>query len=125
MAKNLKLAGQILSIKGLVVSAKLSGEVRLQLGELLCLEQDREVFAMIHSFPAPDKAVCIFLNPNQKVIKGANLIAVGESVSVPVGEEILGRMFNALGQTIDGGPQLKGLRRKPVSEMDFTVGTGA
>ena len=35
-----------------------------------------------------------------------DVVATGASIKVPVGEATLGRMFNVLGQTIDGGPPI-------------------
>jgi len=43
------------------------------------------------------------------------IIDLEEPISVPVGRETLGRMFNVIGQTIDGGKQLgSGVRRDPI-----------
>ena len=33
--------------------------------------------------------------------------ATGSAISVPVGPETLGRMFNVLGETIDGGAEFR------------------
>ena len=37
----------------------------------------------------------------------AILTATGSAISVPVGPETLGRMFNVLGETIDGGAEFR------------------
>ena len=36
-------------------------------------------------------------------IRGMQVCAPGKTIQVPVGEQTLGRMFNVLGQPIDGG----------------------
>lgn len=38
----------------------------------------------------------------------------GAPISVPVGEEVLGRLFNVLGDTVDGKGQLKAKKRLPI-----------
>jgi len=41
------------------------------------------------------------------VLKGQEVKATGNPIKVPVGEEVLGRIFNVIGETIDGGEPLK------------------
>lgn len=43
--------------------------------------------------------------------RGDEVVATGAPISVPVGDETLGRIFNVLGQTVDGGDQIKGEKR--------------
>lgn len=38
----------------------------------------------------------------------------GSPISVPVGEEVLGRLFNVLGQNVDGKPEVKSKKRLPI-----------
>jgi F-type H+-transporting ATPase subunit beta len=44
---------------------------------------------------------CIMLSPSEGLGRGMEAIAPGGPISVPVGEEVLGRMFNVLGEPID------------------------
>jgi len=46
--------------------------------------------------------------------RGMKVIATGESISVPVGPETLGRLFNVTGDPIDGKGPVKGIRRDPI-----------
>ena len=45
---------------------------------------------------------CIMLGPSEGLHRGLECTATGAPVSVPVGECVLGRLFDALGNTIDG-----------------------
>ena len=49
---------------------------------------------------------CIMLASSDGLCKDMEVTATGAGISVPVGKETLGRLFNVLGQTIDGGEQL-------------------
>ena len=49
---------------------------------------------------------CIAMNSTDGLCRGAEAIDTGAAISVPVGEECLGRVFNLLGQTIDEGAQV-------------------
>ena len=52
-----------------------------------------------------DTVRCITLSPTEGLGRGMEVIATGGPIKVPVGEKVLGRMFNVLGQPIDGlGP---------------------
>src|SRR5438067_1605246 len=46
--------------------------------------------------------------------RGMKVIATGESIAVPVGPETLGRLFNVIGEPIDGKGAVKGIRRDPI-----------
>ena len=45
----------------------------------------------------------ISMDLTEGLVRGADVIATGDSIKVPVGEEVLGRIFNVIGETIDGG----------------------
>ncbi len=69
-------------------------------GMVLNLEEDNVGVALLGSFSA--------------IKEGDQVKRTGEVVSVPVGDELLGRVVNAIGEPIDGGPALKGDVRRPV-----------
>jgi len=46
--------------------------------------------------------------------RGMEVIDTGSPVQVPVGKEILGRIFNLLGKPIDGGPEIKTSDKRPI-----------
>ena len=39
--------------------------------------------------------------------RGNEVIATGSPIKVPVGPEVLGGIFNVLGERVDGGPKIK------------------
>ncbi len=53
-----------------------------------------------------NKVRCIMLSASEGMARGLEVTASGSSLRVPVGQATLGRMFNVLGQPIDGGPDL-------------------
>ncbi len=50
---------------------------------------------------------CIMLTASEGLAKDMPVFQTGGPISVPVGKSNLGRLFNVLGDTIDGGPSLK------------------
>lgn len=57
---------------------------------------------------------CIMLAASEGLCKDMPVTATGSCITVPVGEETLGRMFNVLGKTIDGGAQLADSQKRPI-----------
>ena len=49
---------------------------------------------------------CIMLGASEGLHRDLPVVATGAPIQVPVGEQVLGRLFNALGEPIDGGEPL-------------------
>lgn len=45
---------------------------------------------------------CIMLSESEGLARGMDVVATGNNIRVPVGKATLGRMFNVLGEPIDG-----------------------
>lgn len=101
--------GRIKSIRGLVCEVHLVGD-RPQPKELLVLEGDPSVVLEVATYPNNYTARCINLTGSEKVKRGANVISAKGTISVPVGQAVLGRMINALGEPLDGGEPIKAER---------------
>lgn len=52
------------------------------------------------------KAYAVCLNPNQNIKAGQGVSTTGQSLSIPTGEQVLGRIIDPLGQVLDGGAKL-------------------
>ncbi|MCR5792691.1 MAG: F0F1 ATP synthase subunit beta [Lachnospiraceae bacterium] len=57
---------------------------------------------------------CIAMGPTDGLVRGMDAIATGGPISVPVGEQTLGRMFNVLGEPIDEKPAPEGVEYNPI-----------
>ena len=53
-----------------------------------------------------DTVRCIMLAGSEGLSRGMQVCAPGSTITVPVGEQTLGRMFNVLGKAIDGKEEL-------------------
>lgn len=54
-----------------------------------------------------NRARCISLSDTAGLVRGAKVEATGAPISVPVGEQALGRLFNVLGETLDKGEKIE------------------
>src|SRR6516225_5765151 len=57
---------------------------------------------------------CVALGSTDGLKRGMAVIDTGSPVKVPVGKETLGRVFNLLGETIDGGPPIAVSETRPI-----------
>ncbi|NLK00179.1 MAG: F0F1 ATP synthase subunit beta [Clostridia bacterium] len=57
---------------------------------------------------------CVAMDSTDGLQRGMVAFDTGDSISVPVGEETLGRMFNVIGEPIDGMGDLKTDKRYPI-----------
>ena len=104
-----KNVGVIQSLRGLMVEIDIIGE-RPEAKELLVVDDYPDVFLEVSFFRA-NTAVCINLANSQMLRCGQSVHRSNKKVSVPVGPETLGRVFNALGEPLDDGPPVEGNRR--------------
>ena len=50
---------------------------------------------------------CIMLSSSEGLCRDMEIVATGSGIKVPVGDKTLGRLFNVVGETIDGGESLE------------------
>jgi len=63
----------------------------------------------------------IALTPTQGLKRGDEVIDYGYPLSVPVGNQLLGRMFNVFGETIDGGEEIDSEKRRSIYNAPLTL----
>ena len=81
--------------------ARIYGLDQVMVGEVL--EFENEVFGEAFNLEE-DSVGAVIYGDYTKVREGADVKATGRLMSVPVGEELLGRVLNSLCEPIDGGP---------------------
>ena len=82
--------------------ARASGLVSCMAGELLEFEDGS--FGMAQNLEENSVSIVLF-GSDEKIAEGQTVKRTGKVVSVPVGDQMIGRVVNALGQPIDGaGP---------------------
>ena len=65
------------------------------------LADGRKLVVEVAQHLGDDTVRCIALGPTDGLVRGMDAIATGAPITVPVGENTLGRMFNVLGDPID------------------------
>ena len=57
---------------------------------------------------------CLALGPTEGLIRGTDAVDTGDAIAVPVGDVTLGRLFNTLGETLDGLEEIEGSEKWPI-----------
>jgi F-type H+-transporting ATPase subunit beta len=57
---------------------------------------------------------CVSLSPTEGLARGAEAVDTGAALRVPVGKPTLGRLFNVLGETLDGLGEVQTQERLPI-----------
>ena len=75
---------------------------------------DRTVIAEVAQHIGDNVVRCVAMGATDGMKRGAEAIDTGAAISVPVGEDCLGRVFNLLGDPIDGGDKIAATERWPI-----------
>ena len=97
--------------------ATVSGLPEARLNELLLFERTTgdSVTAMVLALDA-DSIGCAMLGRSQNIEAGNRVRGTNTVASVPVGEALLGRVVDSLGNPLDGGTKLETASREPVEK---------
>ena len=98
--------GKISQVIGPVVDVVFDGDYLPRIKEALTVEVEGKKLVMEVAKHMGGRTVrCILLDAAEGLARDMIVTATGSAISVPVGPETLGRMFNVLGETIDGGAE--------------------
>lgn len=61
-----------------------------------------------------DNVGCVLMGPDHLVQEGDSVKRTGEVISVPVSEEMIGRVVDPLGNALDGNGAIKGVKNMPL-----------
>ena len=101
MSKNI---GKIVQVIGPVVDIVFeNGELPDLLTAIEIPMKDKEsLIVEVSQDIGDDRVRCIAMGSTDGLVRGMDAIDTGAPISVPVGKEVLGRMYNVLGREIDG-----------------------
>lgn len=106
--------GHITAIEGGIVDVRFAGAELPSIASRLVTLSDPEISIEVASLPGKDMVRGLVLNPTPDLRLGLGVRDTGTPIRVPVGEALLGRMFNLFGETIDGGGALPDLPRRSI-----------
>lgn len=111
-----QIQGKITQIIGAVLDIKFpEGKLPKIYDAIHIAAQDGGVLtAEVAQHLGDDTVRCIAMGPTDGLVRGAEAIATGAPITVPVGEKTLGRIFNVTGDAIDKKPAPEGVEYLPI-----------
>ena len=101
------MKGKIVQVMGPVVDVHFEGDKLPKIKDALYVTLNGKRLVMEVSQHVGNHTVrCVMLASSEGLYRDMEVTATGAGISVPVGEKTLGRLFNVLGETMDGGPDL-------------------
>ena len=100
--------GEVVSVIGPVVDMRFNDRLPKLYNAIIIPFNDQTITCEVEQDIGDDKVRCIALSQTNGLTRGMKAIDTGKAIQVPVGKAILGRMFNLLGQPIDGLEELQG-----------------
>ncbi len=108
-----KQTGKIIQIVGVVVDAEFTSDLP-SINDALLIKHDKKTITLEVAQHLDETTVrAIALSSTDGLKRGQEVTATGAPISVPVGQETQGRMFNVTGDAIDGKPEATG-KKAPI-----------
>ncbi|MBQ9179972.1 MAG: F0F1 ATP synthase subunit beta [Firmicutes bacterium] len=107
--------GVIHQIIGPVIDVKFNADEMPELNNAIDIQHgDSRVVAEVAQHMGDDVVRCIALSSTDGLSRGMEAIDSGRPIDVPVGKEVLGRLFNVIGDTIDDKGPVDTDKRLPI-----------
>ena len=107
--------GKVVQVIGPVLDIRFEdGHLPELLNAIEIQNGDKTVTAEVAQHIGDNVARCISMNATDGMVRGMDAVDTGSPITVPVGNECLGRIFNLLGQAIDEQPDPVTAERWPI-----------
>ncbi len=104
--------GKVVSVIGPVVDIKFPADSMPDIHNALRVKmENRELFLEVEQLIGDYVVRCVALDSTDGLSRNVEVENTGNPITVPVGNEIMGRMFNLLGQSIDGKEEVEAKER--------------
>ena len=75
---------------------------------------DQRLVLEVEQHIGNNRVRCLAMGPTEGLTRGVEVVDTGSPISVPVGDPTLGRLFNTLGETLDGLDEIKDSETWPI-----------
>lgn len=106
--------GKVKQVIGAVVDVEFSDQLPEIYTALKIITADGELVLETQQHLGSGLVRTVAMGTTDGLKRGDEVINTGETITVPVGKETLGRIFNVLGEAVDGEPTPKTAKRYPI-----------
>jgi len=113
IADNPKASGRVISVIGPVVDCEFPPDALPEINFALKIRREGVegqralLTAEVAQHIGHNRVRAVCLQPHDGLVRGSTVVNTGQSITVPVGPQTLGRIFNVLGEAIDRGPRIE------------------
>jgi F-type H+-transporting ATPase subunit beta len=105
-------AGRVSQVIGAVVDVHFDGDLPKILNALETLNGDNRLVLEVAQHLGENTVRCIAMDTSEGLVRGQAVYDTGSPITVPVGDETLGRIMNVIGEPVDeAGPVVTKARR--------------
>ncbi len=120
--------GKVIRVEGPVIDVRFEGRELPNLLNALVVDNNGVKITVEAAQHIGDDVVrCIAMNSTDGLQRGAEATDTGSPITVPVGNQTLGRIFNLLGEPVDNGPEVETKERwsihRPAPSYEEQEGT--
>ena len=119
-AKNGQNVGKVIEIKGVVIDVAFTGQLP-RIYNALAIEVPgadgaaaTTLIAEVQQHLGDDRVRAVAMDSTDGLARGLDVVDTGGPISVPVGKETLGRIWNVLGEPVDNKPAIEGVQRMSI-----------
>lgn len=120
-------SGVVVTIKDLVVRAQFDQDSP-RVGELIIVDNGHNTKLLVDHLEPNGIAMCLNVRSDRRIQKGMNVVRTGKGIEIPTGDVTIGRILDALGESLDGQPNISGdnisykdILKLPARTTDFKV----
>ncbi len=99
--------GVISAVKDLIVFVTFDEDVP-NIGEVLRVDNEAKTQLLVERVDVHNQVLCLNLRTDRTLHKGMTVERTNHGIEIPLGDKTIGRIFDALGQPLDGLPPIDG-----------------
>jgi len=108
--------GRITQVIGAVVDVQFDGHLPAILNALETQNQGSRLVLEVAQHLGENTVRTIAMDTSEGLVRGQEVVDTGEPISVPVGEETLGRIMNVIGDPVDEAGPVKTAQRRAIHQ---------
>jgi F-type H+/Na+-transporting ATPase subunit beta len=93
--------GKLIEVKGVVIDALFPNDLPEIYHALRISVDDRDVIAEVQQHLGDDRVRAVAMDSTDGLARGIDVVDLGGPITVPVGEQTLGRLWNVIGEPVD------------------------
>ena len=111
--------GKVVQVMGAVVDVKFNDHLPAILDALEIEQDGKKLVLEVAQHLGENSVRTIAMDTTEGLKRGQSVESTGAPISVPVGEETLGRIINVVGEPVDQKGELKATQKRPIHQLSL------